>query len=499
MKKLISIFLVLAMIFAVLPFGSITAFAATSGTTGDCTWTLEGTTLTISGRGKMGDCGFTTPWGTSITNVVIEEGVENIGQYAFSGCNSLENINIPNSVENIGEGAFFLCDSLKKINIPSAVKNIGSSSFYGCNLLEQVYIYDMAAWISIDFGSPEANPMYYAEKLYLNDKIVTDIVLPMDVTKIGDYAFFAYDITSITIPKDVSIIGKYTFYGCDLLTSITVDKDNNYFASEKDVLFNKSMNSLILYPCAKKDLVYSIPNNVTRIEDFAFSCCRSLTDITIPNSVTKIGDYAFEYCVSLKNINIPNSVKSIGWSAFADCSSITEIYIPDSVISIDCFAFYGCESLSRVVMLDSVTYIGTGAFINCESVTDIILSKSVTEISREMFLGCSSLTSVYIPDNVKSIDVRAFLGCDSLSNVYYHGIEAEWNAISIGYENTSLTDADIHFKGTPKANDLVHLRDLIFEGEEMLFFDYTGNCEVDARDLVRLKKYLAGADVSLDN
>ena len=67
-KKFLSLVLSLMLILSVAPMRlfSITASAetATSGTTGDCTWTLDGTVLTISGNGKMGNCNYyETPWG----------------------------------------------------------------------------------------------------------------------------------------------------------------------------------------------------------------------------------------------------------------------------------------------------------------------------------------------------------------------------------------------------------------------------------------------------
>lgn len=55
MKKLLSFLLSVMLILSVVPMGlfSITASAATSGKTGDCTWSLDGTVLTISGNGAM--------------------------------------------------------------------------------------------------------------------------------------------------------------------------------------------------------------------------------------------------------------------------------------------------------------------------------------------------------------------------------------------------------------------------------------------------------------
>ena len=51
----------------------------TSGITGDCTWTLDGTKLTISGNGAIADYDYyskPSPWGRSITEVVIENGAK---------------------------------------------------------------------------------------------------------------------------------------------------------------------------------------------------------------------------------------------------------------------------------------------------------------------------------------------------------------------------------------------------------------------------------------
>jgi len=55
-----------------------------------------------------------------------------------------------------------------------------------------------------------------------------------------------------------------------------------------------------------------LANNITSINNYAFSGCSALTDIIIPNSVTIIGKGAFSGCSALKSINIPNSVTTIG-------------------------------------------------------------------------------------------------------------------------------------------------------------------------------------------
>ena len=133
-KKSLAV-LLSAMLLASVPFAATAAevapqeqsVGASSGTTGDCTWTLNNEdTLTISGNGAMGDYSFiysggtyitTAPWGANIKAVIIEDGVTNIGSYAFYGCESLTSITIPDSVTSIGESAFDGCTGLTSVHI----------------------------------------------------------------------------------------------------------------------------------------------------------------------------------------------------------------------------------------------------------------------------------------------------------------------------------------------------------------------------------------------
>ncbi|MGN0476737.1 MAG: leucine-rich repeat domain-containing protein, partial [Ruminococcus sp.] len=117
-----------------------------SGTTGDCTWTYEASTqtLTISGDGEMGDYDWNKcPWYNfidDIKNIVIENGVTNIGEYAFKDCISLISVTIPNSVTSIGSGVFENCTSLTGITISNSVTEIGRWTFYGCTSLTGITI-----------------------------------------------------------------------------------------------------------------------------------------------------------------------------------------------------------------------------------------------------------------------------------------------------------------------------------------------------------------------
>lgn len=73
-------------------------------------------------------------------NYIIPNSVTSIGDYAFSGCESLQSITIPNSVTSIGKHAFEQCNSLQSITIPNSVTKIGGGAFWPCKSLQSVTI-----------------------------------------------------------------------------------------------------------------------------------------------------------------------------------------------------------------------------------------------------------------------------------------------------------------------------------------------------------------------
>ena len=292
------------------------------------------------------------------TEYLILQGVESIGEFAFSDCTSLTNITIPNSVTSIGVDAFYKCTSLTNITIPNSVTSIGGKAFIFCSSL-----------------------------------------------------------TSITISDSVTSIGGDAFGSCESLTSINVDSNNEKYMSDNGVLYTKDKKTLIQYPSKKEGTEYLILQGVESIGESAFNECTGLTNITIPDSVTSIGNFAFCECTSLTRIIIPDSVTSIGNFAFCECTSLTRIIIPDSVTSIGNFAFSYCTSLTSITISNSVTSIGKYAFKYCSNLTSITIPSSVISIREYAFECCSNLTSITIPSSVTSIGGDAFGSCESLTSI----------------------------------------------------------------------------------
>ena len=154
-------------------------------------------------------------------------------------------------------------------------------------------------------------------------------------------------IKYVEIETGITGIGDLVFCDYSALTSIHVVADNQNYASEDGVLFNKNKTALICCPRGKSGS-YTIPGNVRTIADGAFFYS-GLTSVTIPNGVTSIGEGVFYCCRSLISVTIPDSVTNIGDDAFTNCSSLTSISIPQSVTSIGYEAFSDCSSLTSVV------------------------------------------------------------------------------------------------------------------------------------------------------
>ena len=74
------------------------------------------------------------PYAFTAPSYSVPQGVESIGDGAFSGCYELTSVTIPGSVTSIGN-AFNGCVWLKSVTIPDSVTSIGDLAFLGCECL----------------------------------------------------------------------------------------------------------------------------------------------------------------------------------------------------------------------------------------------------------------------------------------------------------------------------------------------------------------------------
>jgi len=391
--------------------------AVTSGTTGDCTWSLSGTTLTIRGNGAMADYDYNdAPWPKTITKVIVEEGVTNIGQNAFDGYSALVEALLPTTVEVIGYSAFYGCSKLASVEAPDGLPTISSYAFFQCSALGSVVLGDDAQGVG-----------YYA---FYQCTALTSVTLSDSVTYITDKAFYECgNLEQVEMGNGVQSIGHQAFYRCGKLGAIRLPSGATYIGMEA------------FYYCTSLTEVL-LPDSLTAVESSAFWGCNSLVYNVYDNGQylgdednpyvilmkpvstsattylihekTRIIHYgAFKKCTA-NNIVIPDSVIVIGLGAFME-SRATNLTIGKGVTSIENNAFYA-SSLKSIVIPDNVTTIGSSVFEACTNLTSVSIGSGLTRIPSKTFYGCKNLRSITIPDNITSIGSSAFGDCGKLTS-----------------------------------------------------------------------------------
>ena len=383
----------------------------------------DGELILLEGLETIGSYAFQNL--TQITKVVVPDSVTSISNYAFYGCNSVETITVPfvgNSV-NSTSAFYYIFNS-----VPSSLKNITittdttipSSAFYGLQYVESITIPDTVTTI----GSSAFSGCASLEKV--NSNTSGEFNLPEGLETIGNYAFQNLtQITEIVVPDSVTSIGQNAFYGCSALESITLPFVG-YSATSTGTYgyFYYVFGGYSYVPNTLKEIVIT---TATTIPYQAFSGLQYVECITIPDTVTSIGEQAFYNCTSLKRLNstadglfnIPESVTAIQPYTFYDCDAMTKVVIPAGVTSVGSYAFYNCSSLEEVEFATGceLETIGSYAFQNCVALPEIELPDTLTTIGDYAFGGCTAFTELQLPTSLTSIGHCAFINCSSLKRV----------------------------------------------------------------------------------
>lgn len=228
---------------------------------------------------------------TAIQTVVIPEGIKYIGARAFFGVSGLTEITIPESVETIGNGAFNRCENLKRVNILRSVVKNGSITKLMNNAVFRLV--DSGVIVMVPDDSYEA---YTAEQV---DDTVNHWASQQNRWGTGGTWFFpAFErvFSARHIDENGFIVKDGTLYG--------------YIGGENTV---------------------TIPANVTKIANGAFSDHTEITEIIIHEGVVEIGAYAFEN-TGITEIRLPGSLTKLGARAFDNCKNLISVTIEATTV-----------------------------------------------------------------------------------------------------------------------------------------------------------------------
>ena len=278
---------------------------------------------------------------SGLTSITIPNSVTGIGKQAFWHCLSLSSVTLNSNA--VVSKAYTNSDNIKNIFgnqvteyvIGNNVESIGENAFSGCNNLTSVTLNSNAV-VSKAYTYSNNFKSIFGEQ-------VTEYVIGDAVTAIGNSAFYGCSgLTSVTIPDNVTSIGAYAFFGCSKLTSVTL---NSNAVVSKAYTYSDNFKNIF----GDQVTEYVIGDDVTAIGDNAFYGCTRLKSFTIGNNVTSIGYMSFYGCTGLTSVTIPDKVTSIGAYAFRDCSGLESLTIGNGVTSYGNSAFQ-CSKLTSVTV-----------------------------------------------------------------------------------------------------------------------------------------------------
>ncbi|MEG1923904.1 MAG: leucine-rich repeat protein [Clostridia bacterium] len=239
---------------------------------------------------------------SSATSYVMPNSVSSLNYFAFSSAVNLKSVTLSDKITEIPGACFMDAQALVSVFIPSSVTKITS----------QLPVEDgVQKWARCEmYGSYGA----FSRCMSLSQLDFNSI----NLTEIGDAAFFQTGISSFFISKYLSNIGVNAFMLCKNLAELIVQEGNLYYASVDGVLFNADKTELIVYPTAKQGKNYIIESTVKNIRECAFSLNQHLENIVVNEGCETIGDAAFNNCLSLKKVELPASLKTIESQAFTN-------------------------------------------------------------------------------------------------------------------------------------------------------------------------------------
>lgn len=265
----------------------------------------------------------------------------------------------------------------------------------------------------------------------------TTIVIPNDVTEIGEAAFEGdMQLTHVGIPASVQKIGERAFACITQTTANSWSKIGNakQFSFEDTEAHPSQLREIASRAFAdggaSGDLV--LPEGLTSIGESAFQGSLGLTGVHLPDSLRSIPSSAFRQC-GLYYAEMSDNVESIGANAFASNLFLTQIKLTNTMegatanglpshlteLADGAFSstYIGAEGASDLVVPGTVKRLGQGVFSGDRFITSVTLGEGVESIGYGCFSGCLGLTSFTMPDSVTSIEDQLFQDCESLKEV----------------------------------------------------------------------------------
>ncbi|MBQ4641001.1 MAG: leucine-rich repeat protein [Oscillospiraceae bacterium] len=386
---------------------------------------------------------------STITKVIVPEGVKKIGAYAFANLTALEEIVLPSTLESIEYGAFYGCSALQKVTF-SGENNlvvISQNAFEKCDLRGTLELPKICVISDYAFaGNQKLKGIVTSDALqsigqyaFAGCKALEDVTVTADTVKYGTYAFTGCEaltefyvnaavlpegmfyecknIQTVTVGPQVNDIGEFAFRDTKISTFVVSEGNSTYKVGSADYVLSADEKTLVAV-AATLTGEFSAKNTggatITGIAKGAFSHNRKLTSVTLP-SVTWVGEYGF------------GSAESVAAVTLGDLTSIGE------------YAFFE-TAITQLPKFAADTQIGRYAFSHTK-LTSVSVPNGM-QLPEGVFSECLELTSVTIGDDVVLGNFAFQVSVDNVFQVlnydedgekyFYYDFDAPLTELTIG-------------------------------------------------------------------
>ena len=367
---------------------------------------IDGYRLVAFAMGGLGE------YGTYTEEVPSE--VKIIDKGAYSGAMSLGEIILPEGLDEIGPSAFAQCFYLKSITIPASVSKIYYDAFSECE--------ERIEWIKIKRSESMIEAVPSENGDWLAFDCTNDCPIYVPANTLNWYTFGQYW-------EDFGYqLGEYNRY--------------RILPEDNEILYTTTTGEAVPLPSAYSSSITNIaPNDNggigvlrsstawTEIPSYIFDALDPegntgaiiLKTITLPDNIESIGIAAFRGCTNLETVIFGSGLETIAEQAFSRCG-LTSLKLPDSVSRIMSNAFDRNNNLTSVRIPSSLTSsaLGSNPFNRCTSLRSFtgdnpIISEDGLYLVRDngtmVSYACAATYGVFtIPENVTAIGENAMAG-----------------------------------------------------------------------------------------
>lgn len=239
------------------------------------------------------------------------------------------------------------------------------------------------------------------------------------MTEVPDDCFNdAINVQELIMHEYPTRIGDYAFYYCGSLTTITVTKSGKL--SDNDWTMKVKYIGDFAFESTRISGDLNFNSSIEYIGERAFMHCMDITQLRLDlTGFETISTQAFSNCIKLTDVYLPESMQTLGNNSFANCTSLTTIHLPKDGMKLKLgnFALYNCRNFESFDRPCELPTIGEACFFQNTSLKFRPWEWSVNSIGKNAFASCHINSLEFSPDYEIQIDDSAFSDCLTLKAI----------------------------------------------------------------------------------